>query len=141
MTAPGHPVVSPPSTRKLTGGSWWRMVTVGNPCGSPNSAGTPIRIRRTRFRPRSATPAEQARLTPNSIAFPGRIRRYITHVFICNGVDAVGVIEPDVCYAGLLDFNLQPKPAYWSIAQLCGYLRTIPSDRKRSNPKVSCSHL
>jgi hypothetical protein len=66
------------------------------------------------------TPAEQATYTANFIASVGLNYKYVTQVFVFNGVDAIGDSEPNVRYAGVLDFNLAPKPVYWAIAHLYG---------------------
>ena len=67
------------------------------------------------------TLAEQATYTANFIASVGVNYPYVTQVFVFNGVDAIGDTEPDVRYAGMLDFNIQPKPVYWAIAHLYGH--------------------
>jgi hypothetical protein len=67
------------------------------------------------------TSVEQATYTANFIAEVGASYPYVPLVFIYNGVDAIGDSDPQDRYAGMLDFDLQPKPVYWSVAQLYGH--------------------
>ena len=91
-----------------------------SPSGSLSSAGTRTPIRRP-IPVGGVTAAQQATYTANFIAEVGAGYPYVTAVFVYNGVDAIGDSAPDVRYAGILDFNLVPKPVYWAIAHLYGH--------------------